>query len=519
MPGLSHHRCVWALCAIVALWGEIGCRSAPKPPQVAAAPPPAPITAMVERLPPVEQTADVRLASAIEPVNEQSRSQFDWARPAELVAPGPAPPVAGANAWLLRLSLFDAIETGLIQNPDLTAQRQLEGVSVGALGVARTYPFNPFLQITATPWQDRIDHGPTVVYHYVLVMQTLQIAHQQRYREDVGMAQLTSVRWNILQAELNNIAQTERLYFTAAYLRGVRDLLVANAELNETLLVISERQLQAGQAAGSAVAIVRLATGATRRQARLAEANYQTALRDLRRQLYIPLATPIDVSDDLSQFGWQSAAPDRLLAAKCSSSMQPIPHGVSPRPTADLVAGRPDGLAARADVSAARSAAQLARASRVPDLVVGPYYQRTESGTYYYGFRTQNDIPVINNGNTLLRQRQAEARQRQVAAEQIMLRAEIEAEAAIDRYERARRLLSEFEPGSTAAVPAELQRLEWQFTANEVDILRVFTSRTSLIQMRRSQLDLLNEAAQAAANVTAATAAPPQAIIALPAPH
>jgi len=149
---------------------------------------------------------------------------------------------------------------------------------------------------------------------------------------------------------------------------------------------------------------------------------------------------------------------------------------------------------------------------------VGPYYQRTESGTYYYGFRTQNDIPVINNGNPLLRQRLAESRQRQVMADQLFLRAEIEAEAAIDRYERARRILSEFEAGAVTILPAELELLESQFKANEVDILRVFTSRTSLIQMRRSQLDLLNEAAQAAANVTAATGAPPQAVIGLRAP-
>ena len=51
------------------------------------------------------------------------------------------------------LSLFDAIETSLVQNPDLTALRQNEGVSLGLLGVARTYPFNPFVQLQATPFQ------------------------------------------------------------------------------------------------------------------------------------------------------------------------------------------------------------------------------------------------------------------------------------------------------------------------------------------------------------------------------
>ena len=52
------------------------------------------------------------------------------------------------NAPLVqRLSLIDAINTGLAQNPDLVVLRTTEGVSYGALGVARTYPFNPYVQI------------------------------------------------------------------------------------------------------------------------------------------------------------------------------------------------------------------------------------------------------------------------------------------------------------------------------------------------------------------------------------
>ncbi len=519
---LADGNCRWALLIgfCVFMTQASGCHSANSERCRPASPPPAPQAAVPPQVTPIaagtppKEAPSAKLVSATEPIESPPKplgipSEFEMLPPVDEVA------AAFPQTPTLRLSLFDAIETGLLQNPDLTAARQAEGVSFGALGVARTYPFNPFLQITATPIQQRTDGQDTVVYHYVLVMQTLQLAHQQRYREEIGMAALTSVRWNILQAELNNIAQTERLYFTATYLRGVRDLMVANAELNEQLLSVSEKQLQAGQVAGADVAIVRLDRGATRRQARLAEANYQTALLDLRRQLNIPLSTPIDVVDDLTQIAWQSAMPEHLLEAKCPNAPIRVSRDGAPRAVSDLVAGRPDVLAARADLSAARSAASLARASRVPDLVIGPYYQRTESGTYYYGFRTQNDIPVINNGMPLLRQRQAEARQRQAIADQLMLRAEIEAEAAIDRYERARTLLAEFEPQSASALPAELERLEEQFKANEVDVIRVHTSRTSLIQLRRSQLDLLNEVAQAAANVVAATGAPPQAIVVL----
>ena len=49
----------------------------------------------------------------------------------------------------LRLSVRAAIETGLAQNPDLIALRQTEGVGVAAVGVAQTYPFNPWIQVQA----------------------------------------------------------------------------------------------------------------------------------------------------------------------------------------------------------------------------------------------------------------------------------------------------------------------------------------------------------------------------------
>ena len=53
-----------------------------------------------------------------------------------------------------------------------------------------------------------------------------------------------------------------------------------------------------------------------------------------------------------------------------------------------------------------------------------------------------------------------------------------------------------------------------QLRAGEVDFLRVFTARTSLLQLRRAHLDALNELAQAAANLTAVTGLPPDALLA-----
>ena len=144
------------------------------------------------------------------------------------------------------ISLQQSIFLALSQNPDLVTLRQTERVSSATLGVAQTYPFNPFLQVQATPWQDAPNGTPPANYHYVLLMQTIQLAHQQQFRELGATFTLNSTRWNIHQAELQNMAQTERLYFISLYQRGLMELNEASDRNNQQLLSILQKQLDAG---------------------------------------------------------------------------------------------------------------------------------------------------------------------------------------------------------------------------------------------------------------------------------
>jgi len=424
-------------------------------------------------------------------------------------------PVAAGPAVL---SLDDAIETALNQNPDLAAIRQTEGVSEAALGVAQTYPFNPWVQVRTTPYQRTTDGGTGSTFHYVLLQQNVQLAHQQQFREDVACSQLNQVRWNIHNFELLNVAQTARLYLTALYQRGIRDLARSNAELNQQLLQISERQLDAGQITSADVAIVRIDARSTRQQADLAEANYQTALLDLRRQLNIPFDQPLELTGDLSQFRWRSAHDAALSQAGSRSGDSELALGdLHVRDDNALIMriadGRPDIMAAKADIETAHANYRLANAMRTPDLLIGPFYQRDDFGTVFAGLQAQMDLQVNNSFRPLTRQREAEYRQRSVTWEQLQTRAELEAVATASRYERARQLVEAARPDFTDDLPKELERLEAQFKANEVDVLRIFQGRTSLINNRRAALDLLNELAQATAAFTAASGIPPKALV------
>lgn len=412
------------------------------------------------------------------------------------------------------LSLSTSIALSLSQNPDLIAARQSEHVGAAALGVAQTYPFNPFIQVQATPYQDARFGGSGTTYHYILLMQTIQLAHQQQFREESGAATLNSTRWTIHQAELLNVAQTERLYFSVLYLRGLWELAEANNENNQQLLRVLEKQLDAGQATAADVAMVRLDARSTQQQVRLARANYESALRDFKRQLGLTSDDPATVEGDLQDFAWRS--PGRVLLEPKSVESQ-IEFESSTEQEKYLVAtranSRPDVMAAHSDIDVARANLCLATAAKTPDLQIGPYYQRTLDGTSFLGFRAQMDLPVVNTGRPLEQQRMAELTQRLTVWQQTSRRAELEAQAAWERYKLAVAAISEDVESRGEDVPRELQQLEQQFVAGEVDILRVIQARTSILQNRRLHLDLLNELAQAAANLTAATGMPVEELL------
>jgi cobalt-zinc-cadmium efflux system outer membrane protein len=415
------------------------------------------------------------------------------------------------------MTLDDAIATALFQNPDLITLRGQEGVSRAALGVARTYPWNPFVQAQYFPngsplvLSNQPGGSAGMSNYYIWVMQRFELAHQMRFRKQAAGALLTQVQWNIQQGELINVAQTTRLYFAALYQRELRDLAYEFAQINDRLLGVVERRLHANLATPADMTMARVAARQTRRQADLAEANYQTALLALRQQMNLPLEAPLVVDDRITSFAWSPV--------QC---IDPESPSLSPTQLAGaLVQSRPDLMAASAGVAVANANAWLARAARMPDLQVGPIVDTGDDGTQYMGLRVQSDIPVLNTGKPLANQRHAELQQQRLTFAQLNQRAVIEAQTAIDRYERARRLAEAAaadHAGPSAAVPAELRDITAQFEGGQAEVVAVLNTQANLVLDRRAYLDLLNELAQAAANVVQATALPPRRLAILPKP-
>jgi outer membrane protein TolC len=118
------------------------------------------------------------------------------------------------------------------------------------------------------------------------------------------------------------------------------------------------------------------------------------------------------------------------------------------------------------------------------------------------GFRVQGNIPVWDSGRPLTAQREAERNLQAVTFNQMRLRARSEAQTAIERYERARHMVARDSALQTAGLTAELDSIKKQFESGQADILNVYAVQNGLLQEQRTHLDLLNEVAQAAADVT-----------------
>ena len=147
---------------------------------------------------------------------------------------------------------------------------------------------------------------------------------------------------------------------------------------------------------------------------------------------------------------------------------------------------------------------------------IGPFYERDESATLFFGFRSQMSLPVVNTGMPLVQQRCAELVQRRTALEQLRTRARLEVQTAFERYTLAREMVEEFRGPVQTGLDPDLRSVEDLFEAGQVDLLRVYAARTRSLQARKNYLDALNELAQAAANLTSVAGMNPDAILKMP---
>ncbi len=395
-----------------------------------------------------------------------------------------------------QIDLETALQWTLQYNPNLIATRQSVNVSAEALNVAKHFPtsLNPSVSINFQPWVferqpngeiQRLDRLVDVVWQ-----QPIELGHRQRYREQMAEAQYTQTRWTTLQTELAALVQTYRFHQTALYRREKLAIAQELNSFNARLVEITRRQAEANTATASDVILAEVESQTTVEQLESARQDYVAALADLRQQIGIP-----GVAASAEPTG-----PFRVPEDHIRGSGE------------DLVRlaqeSRPDVQSAVAAVASSRAAVSLARADRIPIPQVGPHYERDESGVTFYGVVVTSPVPILNAGNSLVAQREAEYHRDCVAWEQArqqvaaqVLAVEVKWTQAVQAAERTHARL---EP-----IRSQTERMQRLYDAGQTDLLKLLQVRRRFIEARNVELDAAYQAIIAYADLLTATGGTP----------
>jgi outer membrane protein TolC len=438
-------------------------------------------------------------------IPSEFRADVDSSKPDTL--PAPESPHGQES-----LSLRDVIDTALLQSPEAVTARAGISLNDATRVVTATYPWNPTVQVTVDPYTRDVAGNFLATKNSVSVTQTLELAHQPRYRHQAADATWNQQRAVIAQGELAAIISALRTYFDALYRRELSELASRNAQLQTKIASVQEHRFNAGLGTPTERLNASVAARQSQRLADLADIDYRTSLRALRVVLNLDPSASIDLTSQLTKYKWLpiSNLAGRGIAASALSSNE------SPREEmAQAVSNRPDVIAARFAVDSAQANLKLAQANLTPNIATGPTYERDESGTLFFGLAAQAELTAWNTGHPLVRQRSAELQQQLIVLSQTQAKAAQQTQAAVRRYVVAYDLLAKYSAQKQSS-DTEFQKASDSFEQGQASYLEVLTIQDNLNQEQKSYLDLLNEIAQAATDTVSALVVAPECLIETP---
>ncbi len=457
-------------------------------------------------VPPRSKAAAKASAPTDPPVRRTQGTPGDLPTP---LPPGAMAPIGPATTLATittpqPVTMEAALYGAITSNPDLVALRQGNEASAEAVEVAGRFPttLNPTLWVDVRPLAyervppARLNNGLTRGAHldqkdalmYFSLRQPIELGHQTTHRYHIAKAAYSQQQWNVVQAEMTTLVQTYRFFQTAAYRREKLRVATEVSEFNNRLVAELPPRLKASQIQAADVALAEVEAESARQMVEAARQDYAVALADLQNQLGVPEAAAVE---PLGEFVLPGVIPEIEDRELVSLALQ----------------NRPDIHAARAVVQGAKAAICLAKGDRIPTPVVGPVYERDEQGTQFFGFVYITPIPILNNGQPLVRQREAEHRRAAVAAQQLEQKAAAQVKAAVAKWNGAARLVR-LTAGVPDAVGSRIKTLEDLFNNQQADLTKLQQARLRLIQVENARLDALWQATQAQADLLAAVGTP-----------
>ncbi len=296
------------------------------------------------------------------------------------------------------------------------------------------------------------------------------------------------------------------------YLRQLAQLAADGQTLGDRLVEIVERRVEASLATNLERVNARVAARQARRQYRLAEANYQTALLALVQQLGLPPDARLNLTGDLTQFNWLSVGDAYCLVAE-GGAVEPE------RLAAELAEARPDVMAARSGAAIARANADLALRGPHPGCAGRPDLRNRRRRHALSGSAAACAISASSTTARLCRTSGKWKCGSSSCGTSSFAVGRPTKPPPRSTATNGPAATSPKPPPKAARPRAELDEIVAQFEAGRADVVNVLAIQNNLLQDLRAYLDLVNEVAQAAAQVTQTTGLPPERLIAPPRPE
>lgn len=413
---------------------------------------------------------------------------------------GGASGLPSSAAGVLVLTLAEAQQRALRENPTHLAERQAVDIAAGELRQARTYRYNPELELEA-PGGARTGFGSE---YEASLTQEIEYGGQWGLRVKAAEIGVERARFNTANAERSVLARVTRAYYKVLAVERRLDVTSEALALNERLLEATRTQLQEGEISELESNLAEIELGRARARVLRGRRELERAELELKQEIGVAPDRPI-------QLAFEEPAPLPVATLEQGSLV------------ALAFARRPDMAAANAALSRAETLRRLAGREALPNLRVGLLAEREAEPRYCLdsagapslseihekrtriGLGASFSLPLWNRNQGVRGQRSAEVRESAFLRSAMELAVRTEVTDAYRGYQAASEEVEVFEREVRAPVRQNEMLLETAYRAGKLDLVNLLFLRNQLLETELGYWDAWLARQEALVDLEAAT--------------
>ena len=352
-----------------------------------------------------------------------------------------------------------------------TAESELAVAKARAQGASLWAQDNPALDVAAGPRDAPNDH---FLDYSVALTQPIDVAGQRGARIAAASAAVLAAEARVGAQRAEVAAKTQEAFGRVLASEAARLLADETRRLVDEALRAAEERHRTGDASLIELNTARIEAGRAAREHALAAQREQLARGELKLLLNVEPRMALDLEGDLADFATRRTNPRAWE---------------SPRPDQPE---RPEVVAARRELEAARGAERVAARAALPRPRIGASYRREEDVPIVQALLSL-ELPLFNRNDAA----RAEARARVVQAETALLAVERrvaqEREQALARYAAAELALSGYHRAAVNAASENVELATEGYRDGKLDFLDLLLIRRASIEVRHGYIEALEE--------------------------